>query len=553
MMNSYNPDVLSCLANLSNDEVFTPPEVANAMLDLLPQELFSDPNTTFLDPACKSGVFLREIAKRLLDGLLPGWKQRVETMDTKKSFGEPLTSEEEEFQEKLQSTLDHIFHKQLFGIAITELTSLLSRRSVYCSKYPNSKYSVSRFDDPSGNIRYKRIQHRWQNKKCVFCGASQGEYDRDPSLESHAYEFIHTTRPEEIFKMKFDVIIGNPPYQMSFGIEGGNSANAKSIYNLFISQAIKLNPRYLCMITPSRWMTRTAQGIPDAWVDLMIKSNKMRVIHDFENASDCFPGVSIKGGVSYFLWDRDYIGMCDYFFHEASSQSIKRRLDYLDSMNSGIVIRDPRAYSLIQKIEGIEGAYYKNSETNFSGLVSAKHFFDNSILLTSNWTGYKPIKDNVYCVKYYLNIDRERTYRWISESQIPKNKEVQKFHKVFIPAAGGSGFDEQVLGKPFYGEPGSVCSQTFLVIGYDESHRFSKEECLNILEYIKTRFFRYLVSIKKKTQNGPRGVYQFVPLQDFSKTWTDEELYAKYGLTDEEIAFIESMIKPMELGGDGDE
>ena len=519
----YNPDVLTCLANLSNDEVFTPPEIANRMLDLLPQELFRNPDTTFLDPACKSGVFLREIAKRLLKGL------------------EPQISD-------LQERIDHIFHKQLFGIAITELTSLLSRRSVYCSKYPNSEYSVSKFDDAQGNIRFKRIQHTWKDGKCVFCGATKNKYERGNDFETYAYELIHTNEPKETFNMKFDVIIGNPPYQMTFGIEGGNSANAKSIYNLFIKQAIKLNPSYICMITPSRWMTKTAQGISDLWVDSTLKSNKFREIHDFENAFECFPGVDIKGGVNYFLWDNSYNGKCHYYFHRSQNNEVLERNDYLDSKGAGIVIRDPRAYSILDKIEEVEGKFFQDDNNNFSGLVSAKHFFDDSKLLTSNWLGYKDKRDSVYSIKYYLNINRERTFRWISDSQIPKNKRTKDISKIYIPAAGGSGYDEQVLGKPFYGEENSVCSQTFLVIGYDpDRHNYSKTECKNIITYIQTRFFRYLVSIKKKTQNGPRGVYQFVPMQDFSKPWTDEMLYKKYALSQEEIDFIESMIKPMDL------
>lgn len=136
---------------------------------------------------------------------------------------------------------------------------------------------------------------------------------------------------------------------------------------------------------------------------------------------------------------------------------------------------------------------------------------------------------------------------WIKESDIPKGKQALPLNKVFIPKAGGSGTDPDVLGRPFYGEPNSVCSYTYLCLGYDpKKHNFSKQECENIITYIKTCFFRYMVSIKKKTQDASRDVYQFVPLQDFSHPWTDEMLYRKYGLTQEEIAFIESMIRPME-------
>ena len=166
---NYNPDVLNCIANLSNDEVFTPPELANRVLDLLPKELFTNPKTTFLDPFTKSGVFLREIVKRLDRGLETQIPDR-------------------------QERIDHILHNQVFGIAITELTSYLSRRSVYCTKTANGKYSVSKFSTPSGNILYKNLTHTWENGKCKYCGANKEVYDRGAEAEQYAYMFIHALR-----------------------------------------------------------------------------------------------------------------------------------------------------------------------------------------------------------------------------------------------------------------------------------------------------------------------------------------------------------------------
>ena len=358
----YNPDVLSCIANLSNDEVFTPPEVANEMLDLLPKEIWSDPDVTFLDPACKSGVFLRECAKRLIEGQLPGYQQRVDEINEKKAEGEELSEADEAYLLQLEAVLENIFKRQLYGMAITELTSLLSRRSVYCSKYPQSDWSVVKFDNPEGNIDYKRMEHEWVNGRCVKCGASRTEYDRDSDLESYAYEFIHLDDPEKVFNMKFDVIIGNPPYQLS---DGGAQASATPIYNRFVDQAKKLNPRYLSFIIPARWYGG-GKGL-DSFRQEMISDKHIRILHDYLNASDCFPGVEVKGGICFFLWDRDNEGDCEVITHNGKNVVCQEPRP-LAEKNSDVFIRYSEGVSVYHKVRDF-------AEPTMDSLVSSQKPF----------------------------------------------------------------------------------------------------------------------------------------------------------------------------------
>lgn len=489
----YNPDVLSCLANLSNDEVFTPPEIVNQMLDMLPQELFKNPDTTFLDPACKTGVFLREIAKRLIKGLEPQFPD-------------------------LQERIDHIFHKQLFGIAITELTSLLSRRGVYCSKYPNSEFSVSYFDTAEGNIRYKRIPHTWKDGRCIYCGASQREYDRSEALESHAYEFIHTITPEKLFDMKFDVIIGNPPYQLS---DGGNGASAKPIYHLFVEQAKKLKPRYLSMIIPARWYAG-GKGL-DNFRNSMLTDNRLRIIHDFVNASDCFTGVEIKGGVCYFLWDRDYRGDCTVISH-SGNKIISTMSRPLLEKNCDTFIRYNDAIQILHKVQALQ-------EKTFDTIVSARKPFG----FATDFRNYAKNVDMAHCIKLYAQKD----IGYISRSQVEKNAEWIDLWKVYIPEAIGSGNMETDIVKPVLGEPKTACTETYVVV----SPTTNKAMAENIISYINTKFFHFLLGLKKITQHTTSKTYSFIPMQDFSQPLTDKILYAKYKLTDDEIDFIESTIK----------
>ena len=493
---AYNPDVLNCIANLSNDEVFTPPVLANQMLDMLPQELFGNPSATFLDPFCKSGVFLREIVKRLDRGLARQIPNR-------------------------QKRIDHIMHHQVYGIALTELTSLLSRRTLYCSRSASSQHSVSYFDDEQGHVFYKALRHTWVNGKCKYCGASKEVYDRGSESEQYAYQFIHTDNPETLFSknMKFDVIIGNPPYQMS---DGGSKASATPIYNLFVEQAKKLNPRYLTMIIPARWYAG-GKGL-DAFRDSMLSDRHLLRLVDYFDAGECFPGIDISGGVCYFLWSRDKVDDCEVVSIRKGVKSMMKRALLVKGNSS--FIRFNEAISILNKVrvESVSFSDVVSSRKPF-GIDTKPHIFNSNK------------KGRIMIFAYPTN-------GYVDSIIVSSNHELVNKYKVMISYAYGErgDFPYFVIGKPFLAPPQSCCSETYIVIGeYD-----TKEMCENCISYMKTKFFRFLVLLSKNTQHATSKVYQFVPLQDFSHPWTDEMLYAKYGLDEREIAFIESMIRPME-------
>ncbi len=510
-----NPDVLTCIANLSNDEVFTPPEFAGRMLDTLAAawaadhkgaDIWSDSRVRFLDPFTKSGVFLREITSRLTAGLakeIPDLQQRV----------------------------DHILTRQVFGIAITHLTGLLARRSVYCSKHANGRHSIARtFTTEQGNIWFERMEHTWDGGKCVFCGASATTLDRGEGLESHAYALIHTSdikaRIKEIFgdDMQFDVIIGNPPYQLGDG-GGGGGASATPIYNLFVDAALALEPRYAVMITPSRWFSG-GKGLDD-FRDRMLRDHRFVKLVDFPQLYDVLPGVKIRGGVSYWLWGRDHDRGCEVVTmigNEVVGQPVVRKLDAYD-----VLVRRNEAVRILDKVTGyrVRG----KPEANLGGQVSARRPFG-----LTNQRG----KSTATGVKNPVLIYGNQITSYLPRTAITNNADwIDVWKVLLVKAHGTSGRDDvTILGEPVVAGPGSACTETYLVIGVCAS----EDEARNLAAYMRTRFVRFLVSLRKITQNITRDSYKFVPVLPMDRLWTDEALFKRYGIDDGQIAFIESLI-----------
>lgn len=506
-LRTHNPDVLTCIANLSNDEVFTPPELANQMLDTLAEawaeshggaSIWADPNVTFLDPFTKSGVFLREIVTRLIDGL----SDQIED---------------------LQARVDHILTRQVFGIGITQLTALLARRSVYCSKFANGEHSVAKsFTTEEGNIWFERTEHTWEKRKkvqrvhpttgitevvedpgtgrCKFCGAAESEYSRDELLETHAYAFIHTdnikARVAELFgaNMQFDVIIGNPPYQM--GAAGGSAEQEDRtgrlrdipIYQHFVRQAKDMEPRFLTMVTPSRWMAG-GLGLSE-YRATMLGDRKIRVLVDYPVASEVFPGVEIKGGVSYFLRDETYDGDASLTVVRGESRTTSvRRLDEFD-----ILVRDPKAVEILQRIQAF-------GEPSITKILSA----DKEFGWTSNFSGFSS-REAPGDIPIYYNRGGKRFIGFVNRSGVPKSSELVDTWKTMVPSAGSGGgsVPDIVLGKPFVAPAPSACTQTYLFFSTD-----SLIAAESVRSYITTRFLRFLVNIRK---NHPACFARYLPM-----------------------------------------
>lgn len=522
-----NPDVLMCIANLSNDEVFTTPELANRMLDTLAEawaadhggaNIWADKTVKFLDPCTKTGVFLREITSHLTRGLaaeIPVLEERV----------------------------DHILAKQVYGIGITHLTSLLARRSLYCSKHAGGKHSIAKsFASDDGNIWFQRTEHTWVDDRCTYCGTSKKILDRGEDLETHAYAFIHSddirTRVTELFggDMQFDVIIGNPPYQLS---DEGFGTSATPIYQYFVEQAIALEPRYLSMVIPARWFAG-GKGL-DEFRESMLTDDRLRSIDDYLSASDVFPGVGLKGGICYFLWDREHPGPCrvtTHFKDEPLSTATRPLLEE----GVDVFIRFNEGLSILKKVVAVE------SGKNHSLSLPESKRFDRLVSSRKPFGLETTFKGKVAKGASDVLVYQKGGTGYIARSSISTGVHLIDKWKVFTGrAAPGTGnrdtYPHRILSTPFVGEPGTISSETYLCIGPFDS----KAEAESVLSYLSCRLTRLLILLHKPSQDTTRKVYTFVPTQKWTKPWTDELLYKRYGITKDEIAFIEKVVRPMDL------
>lgn len=501
----HKPDILDTLAKLSNSAVPTPPAIARQMLDLLPQEVWHNPDLRWVDPFSKSGIFLREAAARLLVGLA-------------------------EWEPDFGKRREHVFRTMLHGCATTEITGHVSRRSLYYTRDASVHSSVVRFDDAAGNLPFVPAAHDFgrkdKRKSCCVCGAPKA-IERGESRENYAYAFIHDAYPtKEMDDMEFDVIVGNPPYHLE---DGGHNNSATPVFHKFVEKAIDMNPRYVVMITPSRWFNG-GKGL-NGFRARMLKDRHIKHLVDYPKLYDAFPGVKIRGGVSYFLWDRDHDGDCTVQTMWDGEPLYEPMTRNLGEWN--VLVRWNRAVSALRKVRDyrIDG----NPEPTWDARVSPMKPFGFRTYFHGRTTK-RGIKNPVL-----LHGSKKKS--WVDRSEILVNNAWVDDWKVLLSRVQGTSaaIERQFLSRPIIAGPGEACTETYVVAG-----RFdSKKEAEYAAAYLRTRFARFLISARKATHDSARDVYAFIPQVPLDRVWTDADLYERYDFTEAEIEFIESHVNEL--------
>ncbi len=504
----HRPDILECLANLSSDEVFTPPAFARGMLDRLPDRVWRDPSLKWLDPCTKSGIFLYEAAQRLMEGLkseIPDYRDRRE----------------------------HIYRNMLYGIAISELTGLISRRTLYhCKDASLGAYSIVRFDNPEGNIRFPEVQFEGKGEKRIHFGVSKAKKRIEEGREAHIYPFLHMSL-REIFEednMHADIIIGNPPYHMQDG--GGTGKSAIPLYNRFVEKAKEMDPELLTFVIPARWYAG-GKGL-DNFRSEMLSDTKISILVDYPRSGDVFPDVDIAGGICSFLRDKNHQGDCLVLPNGETRGATLRRLDAHQ-----VFVRDSRDVAILEKV-------LKKTKAQGWDVMS-------SVVRPRNFYGLQAhklpesISDEQFSSEATMLVTKDGD-KYIPKDAVSKNADTINHWKVIISKTSSEHAGESnkqglrnVISKPRVIPPNSACTETYLIIDLFQQH----EPAGRLLDYLKSRIFRYLLYLKTPTHNISQACFGFVPQLPLDRNWTDEILYKLFELDSSEIAHIESKIKPL--------
>lgn len=460
------------------------------------QETFANINAQILEINSKTGLYPLYVVYSI-------YRKRCETVNAHE-----LTIEKQ--YQLWQKTVED----NIFVICKTPMAKAITRRTLL--GYRKGKLNAHAFDDLIMQLKEKPDQF----KEKVLRGSFW---------------------KKECNEMKFDAVVGNPPYQI---MDGGHGSSSQPIYNVFVEMSQLLKPSYLSMIMPSRWMTG-GKGL-DAFRYKMINDKHLRVLHDYLSAQACFSSVQIEGGICYFLWDKNNEGKCKLYSH-LTNGTVSYSEMYLNELNTDVLIRDQGIISILKKV-------HNGNIKTFDSLVFPRNAFG---IFDIPSTAYAT---NSIEAKYAIlgRFDNKRAIRYLNNSfNIFKNLDLAETWKVFISKADGAAgqignpIPARIIGKAEIGYPNMICTETFLAIGPLDNEIIAK----NVCTYMKSKFFRIIVGIRKN-KNMTRDTYAFVPLQDFTENsdidWSksveeiDQQLYKKYNLTDEEITFIESMIKPME-------